>query len=188
MTLDWKSEAIDQLKWHWEGQVRPRFEGLTDDEYFWEPVPGCWTIHHRDEQRTPHQVGTGEMVFDFEFPEPDPEPVTTIAWRLGHIGSGVFLVRVEDHFGDGFPKPWWDHVEWPATASAALDFVDDGYARWMKGISSLDDDAMAKPVGEAEGPWHEKPYAALILHINREVIHHGAEVALLRDLYRARQS
>ena len=23
----------------------------------------------------------------------------------------------------------------------------------------------------------------LILHINREVIHHGAEIALLRDLY-----
>ena len=26
--------------------------------------------------------------------------------------------------------------------------------------------------------------ATLILHINREVMHHGAEVALLRDLYR----
>jgi hypothetical protein len=25
----------------------------------------------------------------------------------------------------------------------------------------------------------------LILHISREVMHHGAEVALLRDLYRA---
>jgi hypothetical protein len=25
--------------------------------------------------------------------------------------------------------------------------------------------------------------AALVLHINREVIHHGAEIALLRDLY-----
>jgi hypothetical protein len=26
----------------------------------------------------------------------------------------------------------------------------------------------------------------LVLHIHREVIHHGAEIALLRDLYRAR--
>jgi hypothetical protein len=25
--------------------------------------------------------------------------------------------------------------------------------------------------------------AALILHIHREVIHHGAEISLLRDLY-----
>ena len=26
--------------------------------------------------------------------------------------------------------------------------------------------------------------AALVLHINREAIHHGAEIAVLRDLYR----
>jgi hypothetical protein len=25
--------------------------------------------------------------------------------------------------------------------------------------------------------------AALVLHIHREVIHHGAEISLLRDLY-----
>ena len=29
--------------------------------------------------------------------------------------------------------------------------------------------------------------AALVLHIHREVIHHGAEVSLLRDLYRTGQ-
>jgi hypothetical protein len=28
--------------------------------------------------------------------------------------------------------------------------------------------------------------AELVLHIHREVIHHGAEIALLRDLYRQR--
>ena len=26
--------------------------------------------------------------------------------------------------------------------------------------------------------------ASLVLHINREALHHGAEIALLRDLYR----
>lgn len=26
--------------------------------------------------------------------------------------------------------------------------------------------------------------AALVVHINREALHHGAEIALLRDLYR----
>ena len=25
--------------------------------------------------------------------------------------------------------------------------------------------------------------AALVLHVNREALHHGAEIALLRDLY-----
>jgi hypothetical protein len=28
--------------------------------------------------------------------------------------------------------------------------------------------------------------AALIVHVNRETMHHGAEICLLRDLYRAR--
>ena len=28
--------------------------------------------------------------------------------------------------------------------------------------------------------------AGLVLHINREAIHHGAEIALLRDLYRGK--
>lgn len=27
--------------------------------------------------------------------------------------------------------------------------------------------------------------AELVLHINREMLHHGAEIALLRDLYRS---
>jgi hypothetical protein len=27
--------------------------------------------------------------------------------------------------------------------------------------------------------------AELVVHINREVMHHGAEICLLRDLYRA---
>src|SRR4029453_14098156 len=26
------------------GRLRGRLEGLGDEEYFWEPVPGCWTV------------------------------------------------------------------------------------------------------------------------------------------------
>ena len=40
-----------------------------------------------------------------------------------------------------------------------------------------------RPVGPAEGAFTEYPFATLVLHINREVIHHGAEISLLRDLY-----
>jgi hypothetical protein len=43
--------------------------------------------------------------------------------------------------------------------------------------------ALARP---AEGPFAEHPLSELVVHINREVIHHGAEISLLRDLYRAR--
>ena len=68
----------------------------------------------------------------------------------------------------------------------ALAQLDDGYRRWVEGCRALGEDGLDRPVGEAEGPWADHPYAVLLLHIHREVIHHGAEVLLLRDLYRNR--
>jgi hypothetical protein len=47
MAIDWNDEPVDQLEWHWQHQLRPRLDGLTDDEYFWQPVPDCWTISRR---------------------------------------------------------------------------------------------------------------------------------------------
>jgi len=181
MALDWKQMAIDQLEWYWQTSLRPRIEGLTDEEYFWEPVPGCWSIRPRATAMTTLAAGKGDLVIDFEYPEARPVPITTIAWRLGHIGSGVLGFRADNHFGDGAPS--FDQVEWPASADAATAYVEDGYNRWMAGVRSLDDEGLARPVGPAEGPYAERPYAELVLHISREVMHHGAEVALLRDLY-----
>jgi hypothetical protein len=42
--IDWNSALLEQLTWHWETQLRPRLDGLTDAEYFWEPVEGCWSV------------------------------------------------------------------------------------------------------------------------------------------------
>ena len=50
-------------------------------------------------------------------------------------------------------------------------------------MSTFGADGLAQPSGPAAGPYAASPMAALVLHINREVIHHGAEIALLRDLY-----
>ena len=47
----------------------------------------------------------------------------------------------------------------------------------------LDAAALANPRGPAEGPYAEYPMSTLVLHINREVIHHGAEIACIRDFY-----
>jgi hypothetical protein len=35
--------------------------------------------------------------------------------------------------------------------------------------------------GLAEGDWADHPLSELVLHINREVIHHGAGIACPRD-------
>ena len=179
--MDWTRQLLEQLSFHWDNQARPRLEGLTDDEYRWEPVPGTWSIRPRSEATTPLAAGGGDLVIDFAYPEPEPAPLTSIAWRLGHVIVGVFGARNAAHFGG--PPMDYASVTWPAGASEALGMLDDGYARWVEGVASLDDARLDEPVGEAEGPFAELPYAALILHINREVIHHLAEVALLRDLY-----
>ena len=48
----------------------------------------------------------------------------------------------------------------------------------------LDEEGLSRPAGEPEAH-PDAPMAALVLHVNREALHHLAEVALLRDLYRA---
>jgi hypothetical protein len=126
-------------------------------------------------------AGGGDLVIDFDYPEPVPAPVTTIAWRLGHVIVGVLGARNAAHFGG----PPMDYLtfDWPGDAATALAMLDDGYTRWVAGVRSLDEARLAEPVGEAEGPYAERPYATLVLHIHRELIHHLAEVALLRDLF-----
>jgi hypothetical protein len=182
--LDWTSQLVDQLDWHWRGQLRPRLDGLTDAEYLDEPVPGCWNVRRRGTSTAPVQGGSGEFVIDFAFPAPDPEPVTTIAWRLGHVIVGVLAMRAASHFGG--PPADYMGFEYAGTAEGALAQLDEAYRHWIDGVRGLDAAGLAAPCGPAEGPFAEYPMAALVLHISREAIHHGAEIALLRDLYRAR--
>jgi hypothetical protein len=53
-------------------------------------------------------------------------------------------------------------------------------------VRGLDAEALERAVGPAEGSYAEHAMAVLVLHINREAIHHSAEILLLRDLYRAK--
>jgi len=162
------TQLADQLDYHWTHALRPRLDGLTDDEYFWEPVPGCWTVH-RDGR------------IDFEFPEPDPTPFTTIAWRLAHVIVGVLAMRNHSHFGG--PPADYQSWQYATDAATALRQLDEAYRKWIAGVRGLTDDDLDRPIGPAEGQWAEHPFSELILHINREMIHHGAEIACIRDLY-----
>jgi hypothetical protein len=179
-----RAQLLAQLEFRWQAMFRPRLDGLTDDEYFWEPAPGCWSVR---------PAAGGRFVVEGQwyggFPEVTPPPFTTIAWRLCHLGSGLAM-RATHHLGDRSLswEHFWAHVEVPGTAAAGLAFVDHWYARWREGI-------LARPEAfleaRSEGPPRTAdarfPFADVILHVNAELIQHGAEVALLRDLYRARQ-
>jgi DinB family protein len=118
---------------------------------------------------------------DFAFPPPQPEPFTTIAWRMAHVIVGVLAMRTHFHFGG--PPADYQSWQYATDAATALAQLDDAYARWINGVRTLDTAALARPVGQQEGPWADHRMSELVLHINREVIHHGAEIACLRDLY-----
>jgi DinB superfamily len=181
--MDLGHELLDQLIWYGDAHARPRLDGLTDDEHFWEPVPGCWSVRRRADAVSEGACGSGEMVVDFELPEPDPPPLTTIAWRLAHV-TVVFDERLGRHFGG--PVIDRSTAVYASDAAGALADLDRAYSAWVAAVSSLDDAALARPIGPKE-PFPDAPMAGLILHIHREVIHHLAEVLVLRDLYRSMQ-
>jgi hypothetical protein len=101
---------------------------------------------------------------------------------MSHLLVGVFGMRVAGHFG-GKPVDY-DSYDYPGDAATALARLDEIYAAWIAGVRGLGTEGLRAPCGPAEGPFSEEPMAALVLHINREAIHHSAEIALLRDLYR----
>ncbi|MFJ3956278.1 DinB family protein [Arthrobacter sp. NPDC090010] len=95
-----RSERIaDQLDRHWHKNLRPRLHGLSDEEYFWEPVRDCWSIRPPGTSGVSMPAHSGNWTMDSVSPAPVPAPVTTIAWRLAHIIVSCLGYRVGWHFG-----------------------------------------------------------------------------------------
>jgi hypothetical protein len=130
-TIDWTAEVLDQIEAHWQERLRPRLEGLTGEEYFWEPVPGCWSVHRRGESTAPISWGSGEFTWDYG-PDTEPTPVTTIAWRLGHLIES-FASTNGVYFGG--PRVDAETFDYPGTAACALARLDEMYGEFAAGGS-----------------------------------------------------
>nr|WP_203605776.1 DinB family protein [Streptomyces sp. SID8014] len=161
--------------------LRRRLAGLTDAEYFWEPAEGCWNIRPAGTGPWPAAAGSGDWTTDHAFPEPAPPPVTTTVRRLGHLIAGVLGTRLASHSGG--PETDYGSFAYAGTAEEALHQLDARYAEWVAGVRGLGLDGLEQPRGPSEGPLAEAPMAALVLHVTREVVHHGAEIGTLRDLW-----
>ncbi|WP_309133808.1 DinB family protein [Cellulomonas sp.] len=180
--MHWGPLLTDQLTFYWETSLWPRVQGLTDEEYLWEPVAGCWAVRPSDD-------GTWQAD-GLDRRPPEPPPVTTLAWRLAHIAVDVLGTRAAAFFGsppegaDMF-DPRLRPASLPATADEALALLERSYRAWHDGLAACDDDALARPLGPRGADFADQPLAALALHLHRETMHHGGEVGVLRDLYRA---
>jgi hypothetical protein len=156
--------------------------GIADAEFFWEPVAGCWTVHRRGEIRASSADGCGEWVIDYEVPDPDPAPVTTIAWRTVHVAAVNYLYY-DYAFG---PATMTFDLEMPGSAATAVPWLGASQELLLQVIERLDDDELDRPKRTNWGEvWPcERIWRTLI----DEQVHHGAEISLLRDLYRNRDT
>jgi hypothetical protein len=159
-----------------------RLQGLTDDEYLWEPVPGCWSIRLRENCQTSKPFGKGILVMDFERPEPEPPPVTTIAWRMCHLTNG--LIQRAD-YTTGSQSLAWDDYEITSTAQSAISLLEAATQTWRSVLTGTLD-ADLDQIGYSQYPRGldpKLPFLDIIWWVNQELLGHGAEIALLRDLY-----
>ncbi|MFI6053463.1 DinB family protein [Streptomyces violascens] len=162
---------------------------MTDVEYFWEPVPDCWSVRRRVDgpgARATALAGIGAWGRDASsYPHPWPPPFTTIAWRLSHL-SEMLTLRA-DHTAGGHTLTRDDYTV-SGDVAGAVEAFDAGAAAWRKALLSVDEAAL-ETVGYCTYPHGSDPEDAflhIVWWVNQELLHHGAEIGLLRDLYRAR--
>ncbi|NYI06529.1 DinB family protein [Allostreptomyces psammosilenae] len=163
---------------------------LTDEEYFWEPVPGCWSVRRRSDgpgARATHLTGAGDWGRDAApAPHPEPPPFTTIAWRLTHL-SEMLTLRADHTVGSHTLTR--DDYSVSGDAAGAIAAFDAGAKAWREALLGADDTAL-DTVGHSTYPHGsdpEDPFIDTVWWVNQELLHHGAEIALLRDLFRARR-
>lgn len=169
--------------------VSIQIAAMTDDEYLWEPVPDCWSIRPRAAGPGPGAtllVGAGEWGRDAARPsDPFPPPFTTIAYRLGHL-SEMLTARAD--YTIGSHALTGDDYHFSGTAAGALAAFETGADAWREALVSADAAALDQ-VGRSsypDGSDPDEPFIDIVWWVNQELLHHGAEIALLRDLYRAR--
>lgn len=154
-------------------RLRNRVEGMTDEEYLWEPFDGCWSV----------RKSNAGFVLERTHLPPEPEPFTTLAWRITHIVDILQEDRTATWFGhqplaeDGQPPV-------PGSAAEALTALDHAYDVWRRRLAALSPEDLARSMGPIAGPYAEDAGSSFALHILDELIHHGAEVGTVRDLYR----
>jgi DinB family protein/ankyrin repeat protein len=169
-----KQDLLDAAEYVFR-RLRDRVDGLTDEEYFWEPADGCWSVR-------PAEDGTFRV--DGSPLPPVPAPVTTIGWRVCHLIDVLAAERNATWLGVE-PVGQLDRDGVPGTAAEAIRQLEQAFALFRTHLAAVDAAGLAVAMGSIAGGYAGSTRAAFVLHEVDELIHHGAEVATLRDLYRA---
>ena len=169
-----KQDLLDLADYAYE-RLRGRVEGLADEEYLWEPAPGCWSVR---------PAGDGTFRADASPVPMRPAPLTTIAWRMCHLIG--LLAGERNATWIGVPVSGrLERAGEAGTAAAAIDQLEGAYGLFRTHVAATEAAGLTLPLGPIGGPYAESTRAAFILHELDELVHHGAEVGTMRDLYQA---
>jgi hypothetical protein len=72
----------------------------------------------------------------------------------------------------------------PATAATAVELLERAHDRWDAHLGLVTEASLIEPIGAVAGGYADRTRTAYVLHMLDEFVHHGAEIALLRDLWR----
>ena len=156
---------VDPVLWHLRESwwwIRRVLDGISEDEFAWEPVDGCWTV---EETATGWRMQGG--------PAGDPPPVTTIAWRLNHVIL-EFETRTAQCFGGS------TRDEATPTAADAVRRLHTAVRKLRHHLDGATDDDLRRKV---HAGWTWEVWAVLT-HMLIECTHHSAEIGVLRDLHK----
>ncbi len=172
--------------------VRGRLENLTDEEFFWEPVDGAWSVRRLtpDHPTSPCAaffartgIAQGSWFSDEawngeSFETIHPSPFTTIGWRIVHLASCKHMYH-EHAFG--LRRDLWAELTSIHTAADALASLDEGQRLLVDALADRDDDDLHATVltnwGEEWPSW--RIFSAMTSHD----LQHGSEIGCVRDLY-----
>jgi hypothetical protein len=157
--------------------IEPNISDLTDDEYFWEPTPNCWSVRRRSELTSTDSWGRGDYAVETSFDGSQQPSTTTIAWRLLHAYD-CFRDYTSRAFGHG-PLDWND-IEiprWAAVATRMMTEAVDEARRYFEGTDAV--------LFEHEDG---RPHWLLLDRGLLEWIHHCAEIGVLRTMFAVEQA
>ncbi len=174
---------------------------LTDEELLWRPNDNSWTVGPAAECRTATPFVTGSLAADFDVGLVEAavagdgvEPLTSIAWLLWHVGSQPGRAAELDFLGgansaeSGWTSPYLASHPIFVTAEHAVTTMQTGWRALDTALRAATDEQLEAPIRfwGYGGPGPPGTGAQIIGSILNEVSHHGTQVCVLRDLYRAR--
>jgi hypothetical protein len=170
-----------QLGFSWL-ELEARLRSLTQEEFDREPSPGAFRVVRRGEERSERAIGTGEWVVEWPAAG-DGGGTRTIAWLVAHL-TEVFFERWEWTFGERARRR--EDLAFSGEVGPAVAELARWVTAWVDGIAALEEDEVfTVGLSQATEVDAAAPFGHLVLHLNRELIHHGAEISVLQDIFRS---